>query len=352
MNQVTLNMRSEKQCSPVKAIGLIAKARNPFWLAPMAGITDVVFRELMDAMGAGVLISELVSAKGLLFNSVKTRQMIRVHARPGTLVGIQLFGESAEDIVAAAQVVEEEGADFIDINLGCPVKKVVKKGCGAALMRDPAYLETFLAAIKRGIGLPLTVKMRTGWSDEELTIHECTRAAYNAGCEWVAIHGRTRAQGYEGKADWEIIRQVKERAKIPIVGNGDIRDAQTAHRHLEASGVDAVMIGRGALRNPWIFRECLGDAGRNALESTDLLYRYLEKLRGFYDTRITLILLRKFATWLVFGYPGAAQFRRAVFQLTTVQEVLDCAGEFFQKVAHLPPPRFGESEAFMMGGHG
>jgi tRNA-dihydrouridine synthase B len=335
-----------------KLPGLISRARNPFWLAPMAGITDVAFRELMDENGAGVLVSELVSAKGLLYNSGKTRNMIRIHRRPGTLVGIQLFGESAEDIIQASRVVQEEEADFIDLNMGCPVKKVVKKGCGAALMRDPGYLEEFLYTIKRGIELPLTVKMRTGWSDEELTIHECTQAAYNAGCEWVAIHGRTRTQGYAGLADWDLIREVKAGAKLPIIGNGDIRDATRARQCLEASGVDAVMIGRGALRNPWIFLECLGIYDHRTSSANGLLLCYLEKLQRCYDTRITLILLRKFCTWLAFGYPGAAVFRRSMFQLTTVQDVLDCAALFFQNVVHLPPPRFEEAEAFMMGGHG
>ena len=131
------------------------------------------------------------------------------------------------------------------------------------MMRDPAYLETFLTTIKKGIRLPLTVKMRTGWNENELTIHECVQAAYQSGCEWVAIHGRTRAQGYEGKADWNLIAEVKSRAKLPIIGNGDIRNAEQAKQRLYETGVDAVMIGRGALRNPWIFKECAGvDAPR------------------------------------------------------------------------------------------
>ncbi len=332
--------------------GLIAKARSPFWLAPMAGITDVAFRELMDEMEAGVLISELVSAKGLLFSSEKTKKMTRIHPDPGTVTGIQLFGESAEDIIAAARILQEDGADFIDLNLGCPVKKVVKKGCGAALMRDPGFLESFLTQIKRGIDLPLTVKMRTGWSDEELTIHECVLAATNAGCEWVAIHGRTRTQGYEGRADWDLIREVKANAKIPIIGNGDIRDADKARQCLEDADVDAVMIGRGALRNPWIFMECLGSPGRSPVAGNELLKRYLEKLRKYYDTRITLLLIRKFSTWLAFGYPDSAAFRRSMFEFCTVQEVLDCAEEFFLKAQHLPSPEFKEDEAFLMGGHG
>jgi tRNA-dihydrouridine synthase B len=338
--------------SPLRANqgGLIARARSPFWLAPMAGITDVCFRQLMDEMQAGVLISELVSAKGLFFNSIKTRKMMRIHKNPGTIVGIQLFGESPEDIVQAVKVVEETEADFIDINMGCPVKKVVKKGCGAALMRDPDYLEKFLTTIKNGIRLPLTVKMRTGWNENELTIHECAQAAYNSGCEWVAIHGRTRAQGYEGRADWDLIAEVKSRAKLPIIGNGDIRSPNQAKQRIQETGVDAVMIGRGALRNPWIFNECVGlSAERSGLK---LLNRYLSGLHENYDTRSTLILLRKFSSWLAFGYPGASKFRKNMFDCDTASEVMQQAENFFSQVACLPPPGFDDNEAFMMGGHG
>ncbi|MCL0044970.1 tRNA dihydrouridine synthase DusB [Nitrospinaceae bacterium] len=331
---------------------LIDGARNPFWLAPMAGITDICFRQLMDEMGAGVLVSELVSAKGLLYNSGKTHKMIEVHPKSKSLVGVQLFGESEEDIINAAHHVKEAGASFVDINLGCPVKKVVKKGCGAALMRDPAYLETFLTKIKHGIELPLTVKMRTGWSHDELTIHECVRAAKNSGCEWVAIHGRTRAQGYEGKADWDLIAKVKQRAQIPIIGNGDIRTVDQAQKLLSDSGVDAVMIGRGALRNPWIFKECIGLDKNDFESSCEVLDRYLELLRAKYDLRNTLICLRKFASWLVYGYPGAASFRSSMYHLLTIDELLQSARIFFKRVAHLPKPKFKFSESFMANGHG
>lgn len=332
---------------------LIDRARNAFWMAPMSGITDVCYRQLMDEMGAGVLVSELVSAKGLVFNSEKTRRMIAIHKNPGTLVGLQLFGDYADDFIKVAHLVQEQGADFLDINLGCPVKKVVQKGCGSALMRDPAYLESFLTKIKRNIDLPLTVKMRTGWSDQELTIHECVAAAQNAGCEWVAIHGRTRVQGYQGLADWDLMAEVKQRTTLPIIGNGDIRNAERAQTLLRETGVDAVMIGRGALRNPWIFRQCAGELGETLDPSRmALLHRFHELLRPRYDTRRTLLYLRKLAVWLAFGYPGAAAFRGAMFQTPTTSEVLERAEDYFAEVDDLPVPRFDESEAFMMGGHG
>ena len=313
----------------------------------MAGITDVCFRQLMDEMNAGVLISELVSAKGLFYNSEKTQKMMGVHPNSKSITGIQLFGESAEDIVHASEFVETTGAHFIDINLGCPVKKVVKKGCGAALLRDPVYLEKFLTTIKNGIRLPLTVKMRTGWNEDELTIHECVKAAYNSGCEWVAIHGRTRAQGYEGKANWDLIAEVKEQAKLPIIGNGDIRSAEQARRRLQESRVDAVMIGRGALRNPGIFNESIGLV--NDCSSLNIIQRYHKNLHEYYDTRFSLILLRKFSAWLAFGNPGAANFRKSMFECITTSEVMEKVEEFFQNER---PRQFDDNEEFLMGGHG
>ena len=354
MNHPNSYVSNYEDILPAKSLHdkLISGARNSFWLAPMAGITDICYRQLMDEMGAGVLVSELVSAKGLLYNSGKTHKMIGIHPNSKSLVGIQLFGESEEDIINAAHFVKEAGASFVDINLGCPVKKVVKKGCGAALMRDPAYLETFLTKIKYGIELPLTVKMRTGWSHDELNIHECVIAAYNAGCEWVALHGRTRAQGYEGEADWDLITEVKQRAKLPIIGNGDIRTVDQAQALLKGSGVDAVMIGRGALRNPWIFKECIGLDQNDFEGPCEVLGRYHDLLRTKYDLRSTLISLRKFSSWLVYGYPGAAAFRSSMYHLLTIDELIQSARIFFNRVAHLPQPKFKSSESFMASGHG
>ena len=342
MNSITI-----PACKNHVQESLFTRARNAFWLAPMAGITDVCFRQLMDEMNAGVLISELVSAKGLFYNSEKTRKMMRVHPNEKSITGIQLFGESADDIIQASDLVEVSGADFIDINLGCPVKKVVKKGCGAALLRDPAYLEKFLTTIKKGIRIPLTVKMRTGWNDDELTIHECVQAAYNSGCEWVAIHGRTRAQGYEGKADWNLIAEVKAQAQIPIIGNGDIRNAEQARRRLAESKVDAVMIGRGALRNPGIFNECIGL--KTETSCLNIIRRYQKSLKEYYDTRFALIMLRKFSAWLAFGNPGAAKFRKSMFDCLTSAEVMEKVEAFFQNET---PLSFNDNEKFMMGGHG
>jgi nifR3 family TIM-barrel protein len=349
-----MNATAQTATPPRARTGLITRVRNPYWMAPMSGISDVCHRQLMDELGAGVVVSELVSAKGLVYGSNKTRAMLRVHANPRGLVGIQLFGDSATDLINASAMVAEHGAHFVDVNLGCPVNKVVKKGCGAALMRNPVQLERFLSEIRKNIALPLTVKMRTGWNENEITIHECVRAAAAAGCEWAAIHGRTRAQGYEGQADWDLIRDVKRGAGLPIVGNGDIRSAAVARRRLAESGVDAVMIGRAALRNPWIFKQATGESAEHQTEPAPnaLLRRYRELLENHHDPRRSHILLRKFAAWLAYGYPGSAVFRGAMHQLTATAEVLHLAEEFFSRFAGQAPPRFDESEAFLMGGHG
>ena len=195
--------------------------------------------------------------------------------------------------------------------------------------------------------------MRTGWNHDELTIHECVRAAANAGCEWVAIHGRTRSQGYAGQADWDLIHKVKERAYIPIIGNGDICDNETACARLNDSAVDAVMIGRGALRNPWIFKECTGKLLPNHTpDRMKLVHRYLSLLETCYDVRRVLIYIRKFIVWISHGHPGSSTLRKRLFTLTTIPEVIDLSKEFFSTVSHLPLPRFKGEEGFMMGGHG
>ena len=332
---------------------LIDKARNSFWMAPLSGITEICFRQFMDEMGAGVLISELVSAKGLIYNSERTQAMIGIHKKPGTIVGIQLFGEKSEDIIEGSRYLEEVGADFLDINLGCPVKKVIKKGCGSALLRDPGNLERFLSKIKSSIKLPLTCKMRTGWDQNELTVHECVRSAYNSGCEWAAIHGRTRAQGYNGKSDWELIKEVQQNSPLPIVGNGDIRNSKQAIEHLQETGVAAVMIGRGALRNPWIFLECQEKLRLGHIpDRIEKISRFFSILKSFHNPKHVLIYLRKLMTWLAFGLPGASNFRGDLFKFNSAEEIYNLATIFFEKNKNHPLPTFENQETFMMGGHG
>jgi nifR3 family TIM-barrel protein len=309
---------------------------------------------------------------------------------------VQLFGEDPEVMARAAAFVESQGADFVDINLGCPVNKVVSKGAGAALLREPLELGKMLAQIKNAISIPLTIKIRTGWDASLVNASEVVAAAADAGVTWVAIHGRTRAQGYAGQADWDLIAQVKSRAAIPIIGNGDIHSARRAVERLHQSGCDGVMIGRGCLKNPWIFRQAMklwasvGTPGaapalqnaalaRNAkLEiaeapskkimagldeiageltniSGEEFCQALVDLRRHFDrrqdARYSLLQMKKFLAWFSSGYPGSQSFRRELFALKELAPVADLGNSFFSQLNTVIQSDTS-SEAFLMGGHG
>lgn len=327
---------------------------NPFVLAPMAGITDRPFRSFMREMGCGAVISELVSSTGLKFSSEKTKKLMEFEDIQHP-VGIQLFGENLDHLREAAQIVEQCGADFVDINFGCPVPKVVNKGAGSACLKDLNRLRDVIRAVKGGVNIPVTIKIRTGWDQNSRNSNEVTQVAYDEGVTWVAIHGRTRAQSYSGHADWDYIRDVKAASKVPVLGNGDIHNAQTANRRLQASGCDGVMIGRGCLKNPWIFAQARAvRSGEPSILNTGLLpvlNRLREYLDGYYPERIMLIQMRKFAMWYSAGFPEASQFRKSIFQANTRSETLERIENYFANLASVS--QFDTSdEAFLMGGHG
>jgi len=333
---------------------------NPFVLSPMAGITDKPFRSFMREMGCGVVVSELVSATGLKYSSQKTLRLMEFEAsqRP---VGIQLFGEELEHLSEAARVVEQLGADFVDLNFGCPVPKVVNKGAGSACLKDLNVLRDVIRATKSAVQIPVTIKVRTGWDQGTRNTHEVAQIAYDEGVTWVAIHGRTRAAAYTGLADWEYIREVKAASPLPILGNGDIITPQMAGDRMRQTGCDGVMIGRGCLKNPRIFAEALGlwrggVVGATAAESVALdmeriLARLQEHLEAFYDERLTLLQMRKFAAWYSAGFPGSSQFRKDLFQLQSRADVLGRVFGFFAEVAQAKPADTSH-EPFLMGGHG
>ena len=230
------------------------KLAAPLALAPMAGITDLPFRLICRRLGCGMTVSEMVSAKGLLYKNVKTTEMLRIDdgERP---TAIQLFGSVPEELAEAARMVEASGADMIDFNMGCPVPKIVNNGEGSALMKQPQLAHDILAAMVKAVKIPVTVKFRAGWDDSNRNAVEIAKAVEAAGVSAVAVHGRTRQQFYEGKADWGIIAEVKQAVKVPVFGNGDIFTVEDGLRMLAETGVDGLMIGRGADGNPWIFRE-------------------------------------------------------------------------------------------------
>ena len=332
-----------------------ALKENPFVMAPMAGITDCAFRSFMKEMGTAIVVTELVSANGLDYNSQKTRDLMKFTPEQHP-IGVQLFGETPEVIARGAKFVEEQGADFVDLNFGCPVPKVVNKGAGAACLREPGRLAEILRTVKKNINIPLTIKIRTGWDENSKNALEVANIAHNEGVHWVAIHGRTRAQAYTGLADWDFIAKVKEKAKLPILGNGDIQNAFQANQRLSESGCDGVLIGRGCLKNPWIFQESLRLLRRDFETQTVKDFRSVFDLLRFHLTnhceeRVQLIQIKKFSSWYSAGYPNASNFRKKLFSAKDAEEVYKIVEDYFDSISQVVQADTS-CEAFLMGGHG
>lgn len=329
---------------------------HPFLLAPMAGITNSPFRRLMREYGSSIVISELVSANGIEHASHRTYDLMKF-TEEERRVGIQIFGENTENLVKACQLVEKMGADFVDLNLGCPVPKVVSKGAGSAMCRHPAELSKVLHAMVASVKIPVTIKIRTGWDATLKNAKEIVKVAHEAGVAWVAIHGRTRAQGYSGEADWDFIGEIKASSPLPIIGNGDVVTPEQAVSRYRDYGVDAVMIGRGALRNPFLFEQSAALlAGKNfELVTADRILELLGKqkryLKASFNDKGSMLHARKFLAWYSSGYPGSAEFRKRVFQVQDEDALWADAEHFFEASFKKRDMGF-LSEPFLMGGHG
>ena len=331
---------------------MLLNCKNPFFLAPMAGVTDKPFRSFMKSMGCGVMTTELVSARALLEGNLKTKQLMEKHKGEGPW-GVQIFGGNPDLLSEGAKRLEDAGVDFIDLNLGCPVNKIVKNGAGAALLKDIKTLEKVLKGLRASVSIPLSLKVRTGWDSNHRNALEVSHLAFNEGFSWMTIHGRTRVQGYSGEADWEYITEVASQAKLPIIGNGDIHSAKQAVEALQSSNCKGIMIGRGCLNNPWIFQECLYQFHgtpfvRKSLK--ELLDKLAFELESFYDERIFLIQLKKFAAWFSSGLPHSSLFRQKIFQTKEKQAVFDLISSLFEAIDNVPHLR--EYEPFLKQGHG
>jgi tRNA-dihydrouridine synthase B len=329
---------------------------HPFILAPMAGITNSPYRRFMRRMKSSIVISELVSANGLEYGNPRTHELFHFE-EDERIVGLQIFGERPELLVKACQHVEELGADFVDLNLGCPVQKVVKKGAGSAMCREPQRLRKVLEWMVKSVSIPVTIKIRTGWNSQEMNAHEVIQAAYDAGVAWVAVHGRTRAQGYDGLADWDFIAELKSKAKLPIIGNGDLTTAQKSVERIEQSGVDAVMIGRGALRNPFIFdqSDLLWRTGESWEPTKEDYFEAFEMQKSYLSAaenkHLALVQAKKFLSWYAAGFPHNRKFRKEVFELRDFEDVWKMGFDYFEQ--HTQDRDWGFlSEGFLMGGHG
>ena len=302
---------------------------NNIILAPMAGVTDLPFRLLCKEQGAGLLCMEMVSAKAIYYNNKNTEALMEIDDRERP-VSLQLFGSDADIMSEMAKKIEEKPFDILDINMGCPVPKVAGNGEGSALMKNPALVREIVSKVVKAIEKPVTVKIRKGFDEEHVNAVEIAKIIEDCGAAAVAVHGRTREQYYSGKADWDIIRQVKEAVSIPVIGNGDVTGPESAKKMIEETGVDGIMIGRAARGNPWIFKQI-----KEYLESGVLPEKpSLEEVREMMLRHARMQLeckgeytgireMRKHVAWYTAGYPNSARLRAKINEVETYEELTE-----------------------------
>lgn len=316
-------------------IGNVALENNLI-LAPMAGVTDLPFRLLCKEQGVGLICMEMVSAKAIMYNNKNTESLLTIHDGE-TPVSLQLFGSDPEIISEMAKRIEDRNFAILDINMGCPVPKVVNNREGSALMKNPALAEKIVEKTVKAISKPVTVKLRKGFDEEHVNAVEIAKAVEAAGASAVAVHGRTREQYYSGQADWDIIAKVKEAVAIPVIGNGDIIDGESAEEMLKQTGCDGIMVGRAARGNPWIFREIKTylETGEHALpptaeEKRDTILRHAAlqlQVKGEY---IGIREMRKHLSWYTAGYPHSAKLRQKINEMETMEELIESVDSIFR----------------------
>ncbi|HBJ9561177.1 TPA: tRNA dihydrouridine synthase DusB [Staphylococcus pseudintermedius] len=308
---------------------------NRVVLAPMAGVCNSAFRLTVKEFGAGLVCAEMVSDKAILFNNPKTMKMLYIDENERPL-SLQIFGGEKETLVEAAEYVDKNTtADIIDINMGCPVSKIIKCEAGARWLLDPNKIYEMVSAVTERVSKPVTCKMRIGWDEDHIFAVENAKAAERAGAAAISLHGRTRVQMYEGKADWDIIRQVKEAVNIPVIGNGDVTSPELAEKMLKETGVDAVMIGREALGNPWMIYRTVHYLETGELidepqidEKIEIALLHLNRLVDLKGEKVGVMEMRKHASWHLKGVRGNGKARKALNQAETLAEMTEILTEF------------------------
>ena len=304
-------------------------------LGPMAGVTDLPFRLLCHEQGAGMVCSEMISAKAILYHNKNTEELMQIHPDEGP-VSLQLFGSDPQILAEMAKRIEERPFSILDLNMGCPVPKVVNNGEGSALMKDPKLVEQILTALVRAIDKPVTVKIRKGFDDDHVNAVEIAKIAEACGVAAVAVHGRTRAQYYSGQADWDIIAQVKDAVKIPVIGNGDVDSPEKAKAIMDQTGCDGVMIGRAAEGNPWIFREVVSYLENGTIparptnrEKRELILRHAALQLEYKGEYTGVREMRKHLSWYTVGMPHSAHFRQAINTMEKMDELIRGVHDIF-----------------------
>ena len=299
-------------------------------LAPMAGVTDAAMRLLCHEQGAAWAVSEMLSAKGWVFSGGKNRNAQDILARLSGEgpAGLQLFGSESAYIAEAARRLEDSGFQFFDLNFGCPAPKITGNGEGSAMMREPKKLGAVVRALAEATSLPVTVKIRAGWDSQSVNAPEVARICEDNGAVAVAVHARTREQQYAGRADWGVIRAVKRAVSVPVFGNGDVRCGDDALRMMDETGCDAVIVGRAAQGNPWIFREIAAAMRGEQVppptpaERVNMAARHFELERQLYGEKLAVLQMRKHIAWYVHGMKGASRFRDHINQMNSAEDVL------------------------------
>lgn len=310
--------------------------KNQVVLAPMAGISNTAYRQIIKEMGAGLIFAEMVSDKALVYGSEKTFDLLKMSdmERP---IAQQIFGSDVDSFVKAATLVENKmHPDIIDINMGCPVPKVaIKSQAGSALLKNPDKIKEIVSAVVKAVSVPVTVKIRSGWDANSVNAVEVAKVIEEAGASAITVHGRTRAQGYSGNADWNIIKQVKEMVSIPVIGNGDVTSAEKAKEMLDFTGCDAVMIGRGVLGNPWLIKECVSylESGiippkPSAREKIEMLKRHYQLLVDSTSEKQAILEIRTHALWYIKGMPKSAYIKNEICKTKNSEDLFKILNDY------------------------